>query len=390
MGAKKLNEEKGFALLLAILLLLVVTVIGISAVSTANYDIQMSGNKRISEQSFYVAEAGLNEFLGRFRNGATSPITDTAQTNANWQLFLALNTGEASKIGYSSSNANHVFTQSLQSSLDFAVQVQHKVDTHNNVITSAGVPIYIITANGYTPEGGNKVIQVETNQTPSLDPKAALYSERPVDVHGSSTVIQGNDQCGTQNQPGIATTLPNGNISISGNPQIQGTPAEAYGVQNRDMRGTVNQLIPSANFKYSYSSSQTLTGLSDQWGTPTSSGTTTPITYNGPLNIVYFNMQGTNSLKLAGGCHGAGILIVDGNLELNGGFVWYGLIIVMGALDYTGGGQKNVTGGVWTGETATVSVDIGGNAGILYCSAVGSKLNNLVSPFKLTRWREVF
>jgi len=81
---------------------------------------------------------------------------------------------------------------------------------------------------------------------------------------------------------------------------------------------------------------------------------------------------------------------VDGHLELSGGFTWYGVIIVTGALDYTGGGQKNVTGGVLTGETATVQVDVGGNAGIMYCSEVGNKLKQMVSPLKMTRWRDVF
>ena len=67
----KLKEENGFVLILSMLLLLVVTLIGMSAVNTANYDNRISGNKRISEQAFYVAEAGINEFLGRFREGVT-------------------------------------------------------------------------------------------------------------------------------------------------------------------------------------------------------------------------------------------------------------------------------------------------------------------------------
>jgi len=35
------------------------------------------------------------------------------------------------------------------------------------------------------------------------------------------------------------------------------------------------------------------------------------------MNVVYFNMNG-NTLKLAGGSKGAGILLVDGNLDLSG------------------------------------------------------------------------
>ncbi len=392
MGVKKLNEEKGMAFLLSILLLLVVTLIGISAVSTANYDIQISGNKRISEQAFYVAEAGLNEFFARFRDGATGKIDDAVPTNATWRLYLALNTEGATRVGYSLSNANHLFVNSLQNSLDFGVEVRHKVNIAGGVISYAGNPVYIVTANGFTPEGGNKVIEVELEKRPILDPQAALYSERPVDILGNSTYIQGNDQCGNppKNKPGIATTLANGNITISGTPDIEGSPDKQYNTTNADLRGMVDFIKSSADFKYSYNGNQILTGYSDSWGVPNYIDTKTPLTYGGKMNIVYFDMQGTKTLKLSGGSHGAGILIVDGNLELNGAFNWYGLIIVMGALDYTGGGEKNVTGGIWTGETATVSVDVGGNAGIIYCSAVGDQLKNHVSPFRLTRWREVF
>jgi len=99
-------------------------------------------------------------------------------------------------------------------------------------------------------------------------------------------------------------------------------------------------------------------------------------------------MHGDKTLKLAGNSHGAGILLVDGNLELNGGFTWYGVIIVTGALDYTGGGEKNVTGGILTGEAATVQVDLGGNAGILYCSEVADRLKKIVSPLRMTRWKD--
>lgn len=407
MKAKRLNEEKGMALIISILLLLVTTLIGISAVSTANYDNHISGNKRIAERAFYVAEAGLNEFLGRFRDDAASPITDAAKTNINWRLFLAQNAAGASRVGYSSGNSDHALVQSLQNQLDFATEVRHKV-VANNVVFSAGSPIYIVRGHGFTPEGGRKVVEIEMLKTPNLDPQAPLYSEHPVNIHGSSTFIKGIDTCGNppRNKPGIAITMPYNDsgypVDVSGNPTIIGANPDpdpdprAYSVQynapNADLRGMMDLLKSSANFSYSYGSNQTLSGYSDQWGTPTTHGTEVALEYpdDAPLNIVYFNMQGNSTLKLSGGSHGAGILLVDGNLELNGGFIWYGLIIVTGALDYTGGGQKNVTGGVYAAEIPTVTVDVGGNAGILYCSRVGDRLKQLVSPFRIARWREVY
>jgi hypothetical protein len=152
----------------------------------------------------------------------------------------------------------------------------------------------------------------------------------------------------------------------------------------------LSYLKGDANFKYSYDENQTLTGYSDNWGTPTSSDTTGPITYTGPMNIVYFNLQGTQTLKLAGGSHGAGILLIEGNLEIHGGFTWYGVILATGAVAYTGSGQKNVTGGVMAEGNATIGIDIDGNTSIMYCSDVSNKVKEIVPPLKITRWREIY
>ena len=160
-----------------------------------------------------------------------------------------------------------------------------------------------------------------------------------------------------------------------------------YNVPNLNLRETVDYLRRPPHFSYNYTANQTVSGSS--WGAPLGLQRQRLLP-TGPMNIVYFSMQGTNTVKLAGGTTGSGILLVDGRLEINGGFKWYGLIIVTGSVDYTGGGEKNVTGAVMCGETATVQVDVGGNAGIIYCSSVSNSLKNKVSPYHVTRWRDIF
>jgi hypothetical protein len=390
---KRLREENGIVLVLAMMLLLILGLLGMSAINTTSYDNRIAGNKKTSEQAFYVAEAGIQELLGRFREGAVGEVQDTEPLNPDWRRFIALNLERAGRTGYASSNSNHLFLQSLQNRLDFTVDLRHKVNIANEVVTKMGHPVYLMTSLGIAPEGGQKRIEVELDLCPSLDPSAALYSERPVDLNGSSTYIQGTDACGAKSVPGIATTLPQGPtdpVSISGSPTVLGTPSIQYGTSDRSLRDMVDYLRKDANFSYAYGANQTLTGYSNQWGVPSGSGTTTPLSYSGPLNIVYFNMNGNKTLKLAGGSHGAGILLVDGNLELNGEFLWYGLIIVTGALDFTGGGEKNVTGGVMAGESATIQVDVGGNAGIIYCSTIQNQVKDRVTPLRVVRWRDVF
>ncbi|OGP92947.1 MAG: hypothetical protein A2156_10360 [Deltaproteobacteria bacterium RBG_16_48_10] len=387
MKAKYLKEERGIALIISMMMLLTLTFLGMSAVMTSTYDTRISGNVRASEQAFNVTDAGINEFLGRFRWGATNEIQDLDPENPNWELFLAIDASKAQTIGYS---AGDNFIQSLQNQLDFRVKITHKVDLANNVIFHLNSPIYIAKSYGFTADGAKRIIEAEITR-PEFDPPAALYTEQPVNIQGNSTYIQGTDTCGTKNKPGIAVTLPQtptDPITTSGNPTIQGNPAKKYNSKNADLKGMVDILKNSAQFSYDYNTNKTLSG--QEWGTPTGSGTTSPLTFNGPMNIVYFDMHGDKRLTLSGGSGGAGILLVNGDLELNGGFKWYGVIIVMGSMDYTGGGQKNVTGGVWAAETATVQIDIGGNAGIMYCSEAVNKLRAKLPTSRMTKWRDVF
>jgi hypothetical protein len=189
------------------------------------------------------------------------------------------------------------------------------------------------------------------------------------------------------NKPGIITTTHT--ITQAGSPTVEGDPARVINSPlNLPLNDMVTYLKGDADFAYQYSSNQTLTGLSNDWGTPAGTGTTEPLSYDGPMKIVYFDMKGDKTLTLGGGSHGAGTLLINGNLELHGSFKWYGVIIVTGALDYTGGGEKNVTGAVMAGETTTVQLDVGGNAGIVNCSNAKKKIK--VPSLKITQWREVF
>jgi Na+-transporting methylmalonyl-CoA/oxaloacetate decarboxylase gamma subunit len=389
------GEEKGMVLVLAMLLLLVVTLIGISALSTSTYDIRISGNERASVQAFYVAEAGINELMGRFRTDATHQVSDSDPSNPAWKLLLAKDPGKgATQIGYVSGDPHSI--PSLQNQLDFGVEIKHKTDEANQVIHYGGVPVYIVKSYGFTADGGNKVLEVELIKSPSYDPPSALYSRMPVQIHGSSSYINGNDACGTTNKPGITTTTTTTPpITESGNPSINGSPpkvtqANTPPPKNLPLKEMVDYLKSNANFRYSYNENQTLTGYSDGWGTPISNDTTVPITYTGSMNIVYFNLHETQTLKLAGDSHGAGILLVEGNLEIHGGFTWYGVILATGAVEYTGGGRKNVTGGIIAGENAATEIHIDENAGIVYCSAVSNRLKEIIPPLKITRWREIF
>ena len=61
MKNKFKNNEKGFALPLALLLLVVMTIMGTTLVSITSKDHKANTNKDISQQAFYAAESGISQ-----------------------------------------------------------------------------------------------------------------------------------------------------------------------------------------------------------------------------------------------------------------------------------------------------------------------------------------
>ena len=53
----KINNEDGFVLVASLLILLLLVVIGTSAVTNSTIEIQIAGNERAHKQAFYAAEA---------------------------------------------------------------------------------------------------------------------------------------------------------------------------------------------------------------------------------------------------------------------------------------------------------------------------------------------
>jgi len=56
MTPSVLNNEKGVALVIALIMLIVLTFIGISSISSSVFETKISGNERVGSSAFYAAE----------------------------------------------------------------------------------------------------------------------------------------------------------------------------------------------------------------------------------------------------------------------------------------------------------------------------------------------
>jgi hypothetical protein len=53
------NNERGFILVVALMMLVILSLLGFFALNTTDYELQISGNDKISKHSFYMADGGV-------------------------------------------------------------------------------------------------------------------------------------------------------------------------------------------------------------------------------------------------------------------------------------------------------------------------------------------
>lgn len=105
-----------------------------------------------------------------------------------------------------------------------------------------------------------------------------------------------------------------------------------------------------------------------------------------------------SALSMSGTTTGSGILIVeDGDLKVDGNFRWEGIIIVTGkyvGVSFLGGGNQSVYGAVISNETATDEEAgffegvVTGNSKLLYSTEALNIVRNSRKLFRTYSWRE--
>jgi hypothetical protein len=63
-----LNDQSGVALVIAMLMLLILTLMGTASITTSTYEIRLSGNKRGSTDAFYATDGGIQSALAAIDN----------------------------------------------------------------------------------------------------------------------------------------------------------------------------------------------------------------------------------------------------------------------------------------------------------------------------------
>jgi len=79
-----INSESGFALITALLILAVLTLIGIAATTTSTTELQISGNERQYLDTFYTTEGVLINTMETSSTWLTTAFLTTGETTASY------------------------------------------------------------------------------------------------------------------------------------------------------------------------------------------------------------------------------------------------------------------------------------------------------------------
>ncbi len=93
MGKKilsRLNNQSGVALVIALIMIVILTLIGLASTYTSTIEIKLSGNKRGATDAFYSADSGIQVVManienfdlpGKYVNNKYDPFTDPKNPN---------------------------------------------------------------------------------------------------------------------------------------------------------------------------------------------------------------------------------------------------------------------------------------------------------------------
>ncbi|MFZ3089485.1 MAG: PilX N-terminal domain-containing pilus assembly protein [Nitrospirota bacterium] len=90
-----LKNEKGAALLMALIMLLLLTLIGFAAITTSSVEVQISGNQRLANTAIYAAEAAIESIRQELSNCSTAEVitltnATSASPNPNYAIYAGI------------------------------------------------------------------------------------------------------------------------------------------------------------------------------------------------------------------------------------------------------------------------------------------------------------
>jgi hypothetical protein len=398
--------ERGVALVMAIVVLLVISILAAMVMQNLSTERKISGHGLRTSRALSAADAGIAEVVSRLRSrdialDETVPqavvqifLTSSGLVPAVGTDTLALATSQSSGawLDYSSaSRGPDVLTLAFRRDPVTAQIMRYDDDQTTPLNTVCGMPVYRITSTGKV-NGDRTRVQAEMIWKPyHLSVNAALTSGVGVQLSGAISI------CGYQH--GAATSLDDAEGGRMGSPSCVPDELGLADIPGVWSGGTVANTgghvtgLPAPKVESQpgfYDGPWDVLGITRAdfialLGTQNAN----PVDFDG---VVWMDndgtiANGTQSYSIAD-LSGEGLLYVDGNLTLSGTVAFRGLIFVEGNL--TSDAPGAVVGAVVVRGGAGGSCSLTNGPSIVFShDAINEAVSKATKEFVTLSWREV-
>ncbi|UCF41276.1 MAG: hypothetical protein JSW43_02785 [Gemmatimonadota bacterium] len=371
------RDERGIALLITILSLVVVGALVSGFFMSAILENRAGQNSRKVEQAFAAAEFGVTETIAKW-----DVVT--------WNVLPAM--GVDSVAGASAGGSGR----------------------YDGAVRRLNNELFLVDVTGYsgTGQARQRIGAIVKLRSILFDVEAALTTRGPgtiggnAGLNGTDNVPPGWDAtCPPAGKAKAGLRVPNeddikwtgnckGTACVTGDPKVYEDPFIDddtffdYGDGDWEaLKSLANKRIPSGSFQ---NLAPSLDGggdcnISDQknWGDP--------LNPTGPCGSYYPVIYVDGDITLNTGM-GQGLLLVEGDLSAQGGFEFYGIVVVRGSLKSAGNGNKFV-GGVLAANVQLDDNTLIGTVGLNYSACAVARAQQAASagsPLRSRGWVQLF
>jgi Tfp pilus assembly protein PilX len=396
------REERGIALVVALLVLLVISMLATVLMMSVNVNSKITSHGLREADALNTAQAGVAEAMSRLANLDDLPASLNGNPRAVVQIFNVL-PGSVPALGTDSTG--YATDQPVGSWLDYSTATRgpdvltvqyltdntrtsiYKYDSGANphVQKASGSPIFVITSTGRAG-GDHRRIQAQVMQKPvQVLAKGAVVAHVGIEFSGNSDICGKNHRIDTP----VGTRIAACDNYLAGSGDMPGAWSEGTITTggSSQQAGNPPRIDHQTGF---YTGPWDVFNMSQAefygWlGAPTS---TEP---DPPKGILYLDnnmvtQDQSGSFQYHGG-DGEGLLYVDGDLTLNGIFNFKGLIYVEGDLKING--TLWILGGLVVKGITTVKI-ANGDCTVLYSEdAITQYVTKYGGQFINLAWREL-
>jgi Tfp pilus assembly protein PilX len=390
LNVELLRDERGTALVMALLTLLILSTLVIAFAMLATFEPVIATNQKMVAQARAVAESGLEQAIWALNNPADpnglSAMPGPSPYDGSTAIAISNSSGTQVGVAFvtvtqrtNTNERNVVSVGWVPTNTGSGAKAHQKIQaTVSQFLFKGSPPPASLTVRGEIGISGHS--NIDSRADTSCGPKDGTWSQGFTTTAGSSVVYGAGNIL-----PNLPTAGPGGATDLK--QYVPNASFNQFTLQNADL----NSLKAMAKEKGTYYSGASVQGLTFNSSNQMPNGIIFIDTVSGQ-NIDGTVPTGTNCLLGGRPCtptsdfasvaiHGgapadpsgifSGMIIVAGSLSISGDVQMHGLVYVVNDLTYTGTGNGQIDGAVISQNirdtsSTTVDTNTGGNASINY------------------------